>query len=89
MSFCLTGEDLWKHRNEVNHELPKARPHGWSKRNFSPEELQKMGYLICNACNNYFPDRRKLRQHYYAIHRELMPSPSCPICGEEFLSRKS
>lgn len=87
-SRFFTWEDLWKHRNEVQHDLPTEKPYGWAKRNYSPEELQSMGYMICSACNNYFPDRRKLRQHCYALHRELMPRPSCPICGEEFSSHK-
>ncbi|XP_060597093.1 zinc finger protein 184-like [Ruditapes philippinarum] len=77
-------ENLWVHRNEVKHTLPKTKPRGFAKRHYSPEELLKMGFLKCSECDYLFQDRRKLRQHMFANHREIMPNPVCPICGEEF-----
>ncbi|XP_053397814.1 zinc finger protein 629-like isoform X2 [Mercenaria mercenaria] len=87
-SKFLTYEQLWKHRDEARHKLPKLRPLGQMKKKFSPEELMKMGFTKCTECSSYFPTQRKLRQHLYASHREIMPPPTCPVCGEDFQSYK-
>ena len=46
------------------------------------------GQWKCDACGNFYRDRRRLRKHYYSVHRELMPKPTCPVCSEVFETRK-
>ncbi|XP_045199807.2 zinc finger protein 62-like isoform X2 [Mercenaria mercenaria] len=51
------------------------------------DELKQNGQWKCDACGNFYSDRRRLRRHYYSAHRDLMPKPSCPVCNEEFETR--
>lgn len=81
-------EELWQHRNEVKHEPPKKQPKFSEKKNLSPEELEQLGHLKCNACDKILPSRRLLRRHFYSDHREWMPDPICAVCGTEFKNRQ-
>jgi hypothetical protein len=72
----------------VKHDPPKVNPKFSEKKNLSPEELEQLGHLKCNACSKILPSRRLLRRHYYADHRECMPGPLCAVCGTEFKTRK-
>lgn len=77
-------EELWQHRNEVKHEPPKEQPKFSEKKNLSPEELERLGHVKCNACGKILPNKRLLRRHFYSDHREWMPDPICAVCGTEF-----
>lgn len=86
--LILSEEELWQHRREVKHERPDKIPRKYDKANHTPEELKAMGLLKCQACDNFYPNRRMLRCHMYTCHRELMPKYNCPICAVEFKTRK-
>lgn len=81
-------EELWQHRNEVKHDPPKEQPKFSEKKNLSPEELEQLGHVKCNACGKILPSKRLLRRHFYSDHRELMPDPICAVCGTEFKTRE-
>ncbi|KAL4220359.1 hypothetical protein ACF0H5_020765 [Mactra antiquata] len=82
-----TQAELWQHRNEVNHKPPDSNPKREEKNHHTPEELAGMGHVQCSICDKYYPNKRLLRRHLYAVHRDLLPKWNCAVCSTEFETR--
>lgn len=80
-------QDLWRHRTEVKHPLPTVNiPTKFNLDIYSLEEYKEMGFIKCEGCDLYFLGKRRQMKHFYVVHRDLMPTPTCPICCKEFKS---
>lgn len=73
----------------MKHPLPTENiPTKYNLDIYSLEEHKQMGFVKCDGCDIYFLGKRRQMKHFYVVHRDLMPTPTCPICCKEFMSCK-